>query len=196
MSTLTELSSSDPDEELRELAQSDLPLASSSLSSLRARLLSALLPPAPTSALSAILEVKSGVGGSESALFAAELVRMYTRLAVRKGWKASLVESVGVPGVGMGTGDAFREAILEVAGEGAFGVLRREAGVHRVQRVPATESQGRVHTSTVGIIVCLHVSTKDRTQLMLGELSRSSHRRAGRHQSTTTSLSRRTSRSR
>lgn len=153
VATLTELSASDPDEELRELAESDLPLAESSLASLRTRLLSALIPPAPTSALSAILEVKSGVGGSESALFAAELVRMYTRLAVRKGWKATLVESVGVPGVGMGTGDAFREAILEVAGEGAFGVLRREAGVHRVQRVPATESQGRVHTSTVGIIV-------------------------------------------
>ena len=93
------------------------------------------------------------MGGSESALFAAELVRMYSRLAVRKGWKATLVESVGLPGVGMGTGDAYREAILEVAGEGAFGVLRKEAGVHRVQRVPATESQGRVHTSTVGIIV-------------------------------------------
>ncbi|KAL8280665.1 hypothetical protein RQP46_006988 [Phenoliferia psychrophenolica] len=142
-----------PDEELRELATSDLPLASSTLASLRARLLSALLPPSPTSSLSAILEVKSGVGGSESALFAAELVRMYSRLAVRKGWKATLVESVGLPGVGMGTGDAYREAILEVVGEGAFGVLRREAGVHRVQRVPATESQGRVHTSTVGIIV-------------------------------------------
>lgn len=78
---------------------------------------------------------------------------MYTKLASRKGWKASLVEVVGLGGVGMGTGDAYREAILEVTGEGAFGVLRREAGVHRVQRVPATESQGRVHTSTVGIIV-------------------------------------------
>lgn len=76
-------------------------------------------------------------------------------MATRKGWKASLVEVVGLGGVGMGTGDAYREAILEVTGEGAFGVLRREAGVHRVQRVPATESQGRVHTSTVGIIVSL-----------------------------------------
>lgn len=80
---------------------------------------------------------------------------MYTKLSLRKGWTATLVESVGLSGVGMGTGDAFREAILEVKGEGAFGVLRREAGVHRVQRVPATESQGRVHTSTVGIIVRL-----------------------------------------
>ena len=78
---------------------------------------------------------------------------MYSRLAVRKGWKAVLVETVGLGGVGMGTGDAYREAMLEVTGEGAFGVLRREAGVHRVQRVPATETQGRVHTSTVGIIV-------------------------------------------
>lgn len=78
---------------------------------------------------------------------------MYTKLAIRKGWKPVLVETVGLGGIGMGTGDAYREAILEVTGKGAFGVLSKEAGVHRVQRVPATESQGRVHTSTVGIIV-------------------------------------------
>lgn len=78
---------------------------------------------------------------------------MYTKMAARKGWKTDLVEVIGLTGVGMGTTDAYREAILEVKGEGAFGILKREAGVHRVQRVPATDSQGRVHTSTVGIIV-------------------------------------------
>ncbi|SGY77045.1 BQ5605_C005g03546 [Microbotryum silenes-dioicae] len=153
ISTLQELADAEPDEELRELALGDLPEATATLASLRSTLLNTLLPPTPTASLSAILEVKSGVGGSESSLFAAELVRMYTRLAVRKGWKASLVEVVGLGSVGQGTGDAYREAILEVTGEGAFGMLRREAGVHRVQRVPATESQGRLHTSTVGIIV-------------------------------------------
>lgn len=150
----------DEDEGLKALALTDLPQAKTSLSSLRSHLLSQLLPNSSTSALSAILEVKSGVGGSESSLFAAELVRMYTKMAVRKGWKTNLVQVVGVGGVGMGTGDAYKEAILEISGEGAFGVLRREAGVHRVQRVPATESQGRVHTSTVGIIVGLiHIAT-------------------------------------
>lgn len=136
------------------MAETDLPEAEETLKSLRSNLLSQLLPNSSTSALSAILEVKSGVGGSESSLFAAELVRMYTKWAIRKGWKANLVSVVGVGGVGMGTGDAYKEAILEVVGAGAFGVLRREAGVHRVQRIPATDSQGRVHTSTVGIIVC------------------------------------------
>jgi peptide chain release factor 1 len=152
VTTLEELAT-DPDEELRSLALSDLPLASTTLASLRSTLLSVLLPPSSASSLSALIEVKSGVGGSESSLFAAELVRMYMKLAARKGWKADLVETVGLAGVGMGTSEAYREAILEVKGEGAFGMLRREAGVHRVQRVPATESQGRVHTSTVGIIV-------------------------------------------
>ncbi|GAA5877917.1 hypothetical protein JCM1840_002946 [Sporobolomyces johnsonii] len=149
--TLRELAETESDPDLRELALSDLPQAEASLSSLRSHLLSTLLPPSSTSSLSALLELKSGVGGSESALFAGSLVRMYMRLAARKGWKASLVEAAVVQGVG--AGDAYKEAILEIEGEGAFGILRREAGVHRVQRVPATESQGRVHTSTVGIIV-------------------------------------------
>ena len=152
IATLNELAL-DPDEELRLLAETDLPDAQATYSSLRKSLLSTLLPPTSSATFSALLEIKSGVGGSESSLFAAELVRMYTKMSVRKGWKANLVEVIGLQGVGMGTGEAYREAILEITGEGAFGVLRREAGVHRVQRVPATESQGRVHTSTVGIIV-------------------------------------------
>ena len=76
---------------------------------------------------------------------------MYQRLSVRKGWKTNLIESDRIQAAG--AGDAYKEAILEVSGQGAFGVLKREAGVHRVQRVPATESQGRVHTSTVSVIV-------------------------------------------
>lgn len=136
---------------MRALALADVPSALSSLSATRSRLLSVLAPSPPTSSLSALVELKSGVGGSESSLFAAELLRMYQRVAARRGWAASVVEAVGVDG--MGTGDAYKEALLEVSGEGAFGYLRREAGVHRVQRVPATESKGRVHTSTVSIIV-------------------------------------------
>ncbi|KAM0752082.1 release factor [Meredithblackwellia eburnea MCA 4105] len=155
--SLENLSINDPDPDLRSLAELDLPDALSSLSLSRSQLLTLVLPPSSldTSSLSAILEVKSAVGGSESALFAGELVRMYSRLAVRKGWKPVVVESVGVPGVGMGSssGDAIKEAILEVNGEGAFAFLKREAGVHRVQRVPQTESQGRVHTSTASVIV-------------------------------------------
>jgi len=136
---------------MRELALADVPDATAALSRMRQHLVSVLAPPSPTSSLSALVELKSGVGGSESSLFAAELRRMYQRLAARRGWTASVVEAVGVEG--MGTGDAYKEALVEVTGDGAFGYLRREAGVHRVQRVPATESKGRVHTSTVSIIV-------------------------------------------
>ncbi|KPV72556.1 uncharacterized protein RHOBADRAFT_17959, partial [Rhodotorula graminis WP1] len=140
---------SDPD--MRDLALADVPDATAALARMRQHLVSVLAPPSPTSSLSALVELKSGVGGSESSLFAAELLRMYQRVAARRGWTASVVESVSVEG--MGTGDAYKEALLEVTGDGAFGYLRREAGVHRVQRVPATESKGRVHTSTVSIIV-------------------------------------------
>ncbi|GAA6049903.1 hypothetical protein JCM3770_007041, partial [Rhodotorula araucariae] len=151
IASLHELAEMEADPDMRELALADVPEATAALSRFRSNLLSVLAPPPATSSLSALLELKSGVGGSESSLFAAELLRMYQRLAARRGWQAALVEAVPVEG--MGTGDAYKEALLEVTGDGAFGYLRREAGVHRVQRVPATESKGRVHTSTVSIIV-------------------------------------------
>ncbi|GAA5886340.1 hypothetical protein JCM6882_001611 [Rhodosporidiobolus microsporus] len=149
--TLNELASSEPDPDLRSLALEDVEPASAALSTSLASLRSVLLPISPESSLSALLEFKPGVGGSEATYFTAELVRMYQRLAARKGWKASVVESVGVEG--LGSGQAFKEALVEVTGDGAFGYLRREAGVHRVQRVPATEAKGRVHTSTVAVLV-------------------------------------------
>ena len=158
VTSLRDLADSEPDEDMRKLAESDLPPAEAALTSARHHLLQAVAPSPPVSALSALVELKSGVGGNEASLFAAELVRMYQRLAQRKGWKAQVVEAVSVEGVGAGSATggvagAYKEALVEVTGQGAFGYLRREAGVHRVQRVPATESQGRVHTSTVGIIV-------------------------------------------
>ncbi|GAA6036315.1 hypothetical protein JCM8097_001659 [Rhodosporidiobolus ruineniae] len=149
--TLQDLATSESDPDLRSLALEDVAPAQSALSASLSSLKSRLLPPSPESSLSALLEFKPGVGGSESTLFCAEMVRMYQRLAARKGWKAAVVEAVGVEG--MGTGQAYKEALLEVTGEGAFGYLRREAGVHRVQRVPETESKGRVHTSTVAVLV-------------------------------------------
>ncbi|KAI5477632.1 peptide chain release factor 1 [Pseudohyphozyma bogoriensis] len=143
--------SEDPDEDLRAMAESDLPGASETLLSLRDALRAAIVPPAPTSSLSAIVELKAGIGGAEAALFTAELMKMYTKLAVRRGWRPKVVETVGI---GIGTqNDAFKEALLEIEGEGAFGELKREAGVHRVQRVPATEKEGRMHGSTVAVIV-------------------------------------------
>lgn len=142
---------------MRSIALDDLPPAETSLSLSLTALRTLLLPPPAESSLSALLELKPGVGGSEATLFAAELVRMYQRLSARKGWKASVVESVGVEG--LGTGQAYKEVMVEVAGRGAYGYLRREAGVHRVQRVPMTETKGRVHTSTVAVLVRLSSSS-------------------------------------
>ncbi|BGP10780.1 Peptide chain release factor 1, mitochondrial [Rhodotorula toruloides] len=148
---LLQLSASESDLDLRDLAEADIPDAETRLRETRRTLVSVIAPPPAANSLSALVELKAGVGGSESALFAAELVKMYQRLATRKGWKASVVEYTSLEGAGFG--NAYKEALVEVSGDGAFGYLRREAGVHRVQRVPATESQGRVHTSTVACIV-------------------------------------------
>lgn len=104
-------------------------------------------PASPKDKKNAIVEIRAGTGGDEAALFAGDLFRMYSRFCERRGLKLSLVES-SVIGIG-----GFKEVIFEVKGEGAYGLLKFEAGTHRVQRVPETEKQGRVHTSTVTVVV-------------------------------------------
>lgn len=108
-----------------------------------------LVPTSSTAHLSALVELKTGVGGSEASLFLGDLVRMYLRVANSLGLKAAIMNSNILDGGGM------KDAILEVKGEKAYDLLRWESGVHRVQRVPATEANGRVHTSTVAVVVCL-----------------------------------------
>jgi peptide chain release factor 1 len=108
---------------------------------------SLLIPSSGTAHLSAMIELKSGVGGSEASLFLADLLRMYLRLSNTMKWKAHVVSNNETEGGGT------KDAILEVKGDGSYDALRWESGVHRVQRVPATESSGRVHTSTVAVIV-------------------------------------------
>jgi peptide chain release factor 1 len=106
-----------------------------------------LLPSDPLEDRPAVLEIRAGTGGDEAGLFAGELLRMYRRLAERKGWKVELVSlSEGIPG-------SVKEAIFTVHGRGVYGRLRFESGVHRVQRVPQTESQGRIHTSAATVAV-------------------------------------------
>ncbi|HOX26035.1 MAG TPA: peptide chain release factor 1 [Candidatus Krumholzibacteria bacterium] len=107
----------------------------------------ALLPHDPNDDRDAILEVRAGTGGDEAALFAEDLVRMYLRFAESRGWRTELIDATAGPAGG------YKEAIYAVRGEGVFGVLRWESGVHRVQRVPATESQGRIHTSAASVAV-------------------------------------------
>ncbi|KAH9158969.1 peptide chain release factor 1 [Lactarius sanguifluus] len=121
------------------------------LSSLRSLLVhelpNALLPPSETDGLSALVELKAGVGGSESSLFVADLLRMYGRFARLNNWSPTVLASSENDSGG------FKDALLEVKGTGAYESLRWESGVHRVQRVPATEASGRVHTSTVAAVV-------------------------------------------
>jgi peptide chain release factor 1 len=110
---------------------------------------SLLVPPSATSHLSALLELKSGVGGSEASLFLTDLLRVYLRYAQTMRWKAEVIGKNETDGGGV------KDAIVEVKGMKAYDSLRWESGVHRVQRVPATETKGRVHTSTVAVVVGL-----------------------------------------
>ena len=136
---------------MRELALQDIHSAQEAVSNLRQHLRSLVIEPQPVNEAGALLEIKAGVGGGESAIFVGDLLRMYTRLAQRNRWKADLVESTAM--TGNVSKEAYREVLLEVKGRGAYGLLKKEIGVHRVQRVPATETQGRVHTSTAAVIV-------------------------------------------
>jgi peptide chain release factor 1 len=116
-----------------------------------------LTPPSTTSHLGALMELKSGVGGSESSLFLGELLRMYQRLATSSQWKPQIMSQNELEGMSNG----IKDAVLEIKGGGAYDALRWESGVHRVQRVPATETSGRVHTSTVAVIVLPLVEETD-----------------------------------
>ena len=135
------------DAELKEIAQEELNELESRKDKLESDLKILLLPRDPNDDKNLILEIRAGTGGDEAALFAADLFRVYTRYAERKNWKYKVVDSsdTGIGGI--------KEAIVSIQGKGAFGMLKYESGVHRVQRVPKTETSGRVHTSAATIAV-------------------------------------------
>ncbi|HEX2483683.1 MAG TPA: peptide chain release factor 1 [Myxococcota bacterium] len=135
------------DAEMQELARGEVERLEAARAELDGEIRALLVPRDPTDDKSAILEIRAGTGGEEAALFAAELFRMYQRYAEAKGWKVELLSTSESEKGG------FREVIAGVSGEGVFGELKHERGVHRVQRVPETESAGRIHTSTVTVAV-------------------------------------------
>jgi peptide chain release factor 1 len=137
----------DPDEEMAELARSEVESLSEELASLEAGLADLLQPKDPNDDKNAIFEIRAGTGGDEAALFAADLFRMYTRYAEDTGWKVESLSTSETPGGG------FKEVIAMIIGDEVFSRFKYERGVHRVQRVPTTESQGRIHTSTVTVAV-------------------------------------------
>ena len=135
------------DPELRELAEAELEAAERRLEDLDREILRQLLPKDPRDEKNVIMEIRAGAGGEEAALFAADLFRMYSRYAERHGWK---VEVLSASESDLG---GFKEIIFAVKGKGAYSRLKYESGVHRVQRVPETEAQGRIHTSTATVAV-------------------------------------------
>jgi peptide chain release factor 1 len=137
----------DADPELAELAKSELPELEARAAALEAELRALLRPKDPNDGKDAILEIRAGAGGEEAALFAAELFRMYGRYAESRGWK---IEPLSESTTGSG---GLKEVIAGVSGKAVYGRLKFERGVHRVQRVPATESAGRIHTSTVTVAI-------------------------------------------
>lgn len=143
----------DPDPEIQQMAEDERAALTETLSThLSKTFPSLLLPKSVTSSFSAIVELKSGVGGDESALFVADVLRMYEAVARSKGWALETVSLSELEG-SKGSGGGLKEAIIEIKGDGSYDFFRWESGVHRVQRVPATESQGRVHTSTITVMV-------------------------------------------
>ncbi len=135
------------DDEMRELAKMELPELEEKKEALEKELTKLLIPKDPQDDKNAILEIRAGTGGDEASLFAGDLLGMYLKYCSKKGWKTSVVsESEGTVG-------GYKEVVVEVSGEDVYGTLKFESGVHRVQRVPNTETQGRVHTSAATVAV-------------------------------------------
>ncbi|MGQ4880387.1 peptide chain release factor 1 [Billgrantia sp. LNSP4103-1] len=137
----------DSDAEMRELAQMELEEGRERLDDLEARLKRLLVPRDPDDSRNVFLEIRAGTGGDEAALFAGDLFRMYSRYAERQGWKVEVISA------SHGEQGGYKEIITRVKGEGVYARLKFESGAHRVQRVPATESQGRIHTSACTVAV-------------------------------------------
>jgi peptide chain release factor 1 len=161
------------DAEMKELAESEIPEIRVELESLDADLQIALVPKDPADSRSAFLEIRAGTGGDEAALFAGDLARMYLKFAETQGWKAEVLsESKAELG-------GYKEVIMKVAGDRVYGRLKFESGAHRVQRVPATESQGRVHTSACTVAVMAEVDPMAETTIDTKDLRIDTFRASG-----------------
>jgi peptide chain release factor 1 len=143
------------DVELREMAELEIDRLEPEIDRLESELRIALLPPDPFEGRDIILEIRAGTGGDEAALFAADLFRMYSRFAAAQGWRFEVLDSspISVGGAAGKSADGFREIVTQVSGADAYKHLRFESGVHRVQRVPLTEAQGRIHTSAATVAI-------------------------------------------
>jgi peptide chain release factor 1 len=161
------------DKDMREMAEEEAASASAELQSLETELQRMLLPKDPDDSRPAFLEIRAGTGGDESALFAADLLRMYTRFAESQGWKCEIVsESVSELG-------GYKEVVVRIDGNQVYGALKFESGGHRVQRVPATETQGRIHTSACTVAVLAEPDEAEAIKINPSDLRIDTYRASG-----------------
>ncbi len=142
-----EILSTEKDEELREMAKLELDELSQKIEPMREKIKLLLIPKDPEDDKNAVMEIRAGTGGDEASIFAGDLYRMYTKFCEQKKWKVSITN------ISEGTVGGYKEIVMSIEGDGVYGILKYESGVHRVQRVPQTETQGRVHTSAASVAV-------------------------------------------
>ena len=142
-----ELLETEKDAELREMAKEELAAATERRDGMEDEIRLLLIPADPTDSKNAVVEIRGGTGGDEACIFAGDLFRMYTRFCEKKHWKVEVTD------FNEGTSGGYKDITFTVSGDGVYGILKYESGVHRVQRVPATETQGRIHTSAAGVVV-------------------------------------------
>jgi peptide chain release factor 1 len=142
-----ELLGSEKDEEMREMAKAELEQLNAGIPDMEEEIKLLLIPVDPEDDKNAVMEIRAGTGGDEASIFAGDLFRMYSKYFESRGWK------VEVNNISEGTAGGYKEIVLSIAGKGVYGIMKYESGVHRVQRVPQTETQGRIHTSAASIVV-------------------------------------------
>jgi len=165
--------SQDDDAEMREMAQEDLQRISTELAQTEQELMKLLLPKDPNDASNVFLEIRAGTGGDEAALFAGDLFRMYSKFAERKGWQTEILNARA------GEHGGYKEIITRVAGQDVYSQLKFESGAHRVQRVPETESQGRIHTSACTVAVMPEADEISEIEINKADLREDTFRASG-----------------
>ncbi|MCU0456180.1 MAG: peptide chain release factor 1 [Bacteroidales bacterium] len=147
ISSAKELLSGEKDEEMREMAKSEIEALTATVPDMEEEIKLLLIPTDPEDEKDAVVEIRAGTGGDEASIFAGDLYRMYTKFFEQNGWKAE------VNRFSEGTAGGYKEIVMTVTGDGVYGIMKYESGVHRVQRVPQTETQGRIHTSAASVVV-------------------------------------------
>lgn len=163
----------DKDDEIRQLAESELEALKAKQTSLETRLKSLLLPKDPDDSKNVFLEIRAGTGGDEAALFSGDLFRMYSRVAERRNWNLEVIS------VREGDHGGYKELVTRIEGDSVFKHMKFEAGVHRVQRIPVTESQGRIHTSACSVAVLPEISELSDINIDKNELRIDTFRASG-----------------